>query len=308
MLDLNEVAMFVQVARLGSFAEAARHLRMPSATVSRRIQQLETRLGTRLMQRSTRKLTLTSAGQAFHERCGPAVEELIEAGQSHVAGSQEPSGAIRVAASASFFEYFDMAWVSAFLAAHPLVQLDFVLSDLPADLIADRIDVAFRIGPLEDSSYVARRIFASYGGLLASPAYLAAHGAPADLGELAEHECVTQPPETGNFAIWRLQGPDGAEEEVRVRGRFTSNVQVALREAACAGLGIVALPTILTASEVAAGRLVPVLPGYMRAGRGLSVVYPSRQQRPLAVSAFVDMAVEKLSLREWTPSSGASMP
>lgn len=308
MLDLNEVAMFVQVARLGSFAEAARHLRMPSATVSRRIQQLETRLGTRLMQRSTRKLTLTSAGQAFHERCGPAVEELIEAGQSHVAGSQEPSGAIRVAASASFFEYFDMAWVSAFLAAHPLVQLDFVLSDLPADLIADRIDVAFRIGPLEDSSYVARRIFASYGGLLASPTYLAAHGAPADLGELAEHECVTQPPETGNFAIWRLQGPDGAEEEVRVRGRFTSNVQVALREAACAGLGIVALPTILTAAEVAAGRLVPVLPGYMRAGRGLSVVYPSRQQRPLAVSAFVDMAVEKLSLREWTPSSGASMP
>ncbi|MET3182787.1 UNVERIFIED_ORG: DNA-binding transcriptional LysR family regulator [Variovorax guangxiensis] len=308
MLDLNEVAMFVQVARLGSFAEAARHLRMPSATVSRRIQQLETRLGTRLMQRSTRKLTLTSAGQAFHERCGPAVEELIEAGQSHVAGSQEPSGAIRVAASASFFEYFDMAWVSAFLAVHPLVQLDFVLSDLPADLIADRIDVAFRIGPLEDSSYVARRIFASYGGLLASPAYLAAHGAPADLGELAEHECVTQPPETGNFAIWRLQGPDGAEEEVRVRGRFTSNVQVALREAACAGLGIVALPTILTAAEVAAGRLVPVLPGYMRAGRGLSVVYPSRQQRPLAVSAFVDMAVEKLSLREWTPSSGASMP
>jgi len=308
VLDLNEVAMFVQVARLGSFAEAARHLRMPSATVSRRIQQLETRLGTRLMQRSTRKLTLTSAGQAFHERCGPAVEELIEAGQSHVAGSQEPSGAIRVAASASFFEYFDMAWVSAFLAAHPLVQLDFVLSDLPADLIADRIDVAFRIGPLEDSSYVARRIFASYGGLLASPAYLATHGAPADLGELAEHECVTQPPETGNFAIWRLQGPDGAEEEVRVRGRFTSNVQVALREAACAGLGIVALPTILTAAEVAAGRLVPVLPGYMRAGRGLSVVYPSRQQRPLAVSAFVDMAVEKLSLREWTPSSGASIP
>jgi DNA-binding transcriptional LysR family regulator len=155
---------------------------------------------------------------------------------------------------------------------------------------------------------VARRIFASYGGLLASPAYLATHGAPADLGELAEHECVTQPPETGNFAIWRLQGPDGAEEEVRVRGRFTSNVQVALREAACAGLGIVALPTILTAAEVAAGRLVPVLPGYMRAGRGLSVVYPSRQQRPLAVSAFVDMAVEKLSLREWTPSSGASIP
>ena len=297
--------MFVQVARFGSFAEAARQLRMPSATVSRRIQQLEARLGTRLMQRSTRKLTLTSAGQTFHERCGPAVEELIEAGQLHVAGSQEPSGPVRVAASASFFEYFEMGWVSAFLAAHPLVQLDFVLSDVPADLIADRIDVAFRIGPLPDSSYVSRRIFASYGGLLASPAYLAAHGTPANLHELGEHECLTQPPETGSYATWRLQGPDGAEEEVRVKGRFTSNVQVALRNAACAGLGIVALPAVLTESELAAGRLVPVLPQYMRAGRGMSVVYPSRQQRPLAVSAFVDMAVEKLSLREWTPLSGA---
>ncbi|MGJ7501689.1 LysR family transcriptional regulator [Variovorax sp. ZT5P49] len=307
MLDLNEVAMFVQVARLGSFAEAARQLRMPSATVSRRIQQLEARLGTRLMQRSTRKLTLTSAGQTFHERCGPAVEELIEAGQSHVAGSQAPSGPIRVAASASFFEYFEMKWVSAFLATHPLVQLDFVLSDIPADLITDRIDVAFRIGPLPDSSYVARRIFASYGGLLASPAYLATHGAPANLEELSRHACVTQPPDTGNFTTWRLQGPDGVEEEVRVRGGFTSNMQVALREAACAGLGIVALPAILTAAEVAAGRLVPVLPQYMRAGRGLSVVYPSRQQRPRAVAAFVDMAVEKLSLQEWTPQSNAEI-
>ena len=173
--------------------------------------------------------------------------------------------------------------------------------DLPAGLIADRVDVAFHIGALEDSSYVARRIFTSYGGLLASPAYIAANGAPGNLRELAEHECVTQPPETGSAAIWRLQGPDGTEEDVRVRGRFSSNTHVALREAACAGLGIVALPAILTAAEVAAGRLVPVLPQYMRAGRGMSVVYPSRQQRPLAVTAFVDMAVEKLSLQEWTP-------
>lgn len=303
MLDLNEVAMFVQVARLGSFAEAARHLRMPSATVSRRIQQLETRLGTRLMQRSTRKLTLTSAGQTFHERCGPAVEELIEVGQSHVVGHKEPCGTIRVAGSASFFEYFDMRWVSAFLRAYPLVQLDFVLSDLPADLIADRIDVAFHIGSLEDSSYVARRIFTSYGGLLASPAYLAANGTPNNLCELREHECMTQPPNTGSFATWRLQGPDGMEENVRVRGRFSSNVNVALREAACGGLGIVALPSILTTAEVAAGRLVPVLPQYIRAGRGMSVVYPCRRQRPLAVTAFVDMAVEKLSLQDWAPLS-----
>jgi DNA-binding transcriptional LysR family regulator len=304
MLDLNDVAMFVQVVRCGSFAEAARRLCMPSATVSRRIQQLETHLGTRLMQRSTRKLTLTSAGQSFHERCGPAVEELIETGQLHVVGHQEPSGTVRVAAPTSFFDFFQMEWVEAFLAGHPLVRLDFVLSDLLVDLIEDRIDVAFRGGPLQDSSYVARRIFASYGELVASPAYLAARGVPASLEELSEHECVVQPDASG-FATWRLEDLEGAEQEVRVRGRFNSNAQEVLRKAACAGLGIAALPSILTVSDIAAGRLVRVLPQYKRAGRGMSVVYPSRQQRPLAVTAFVDMAVEKLSVQEWMPASSA---
>jgi DNA-binding transcriptional LysR family regulator len=304
MLDLNDVAMFVQVVRCGSFAEAARRLCMPSATVSRRIQQLEAYLGTRLMQRSTRKLTLTSAGQSFHERCGPAVEELIETGQLHVVGNQEPSGTVRVAAPTSFFDFFQMEWVEAFLAGHPLVRLDFVLSDLLVDLIEDRIDVAFRGGPLQDSSYVARRIFASYGELVASPAYLAARGVPASLEELSEHECVVRPDASG-FATWRLEDLEGAEHEVRVRGRFNSNVQEVLRKAACAGLGITALPSILTVSDITAGRLVRVLPQYKRAGRGMSVVYPSRQQRPLAVTAFVDMAVEKLSVQEWMPASSA---
>jgi DNA-binding transcriptional LysR family regulator len=305
VLDLNDVAVFVQVAHCGSFAEAARRLCMPSATVSRRIQQLEARLGTRLMHRSTRQLTLTGAGESFHERCSPAVEELLKAGLLHIADSQGPSGLVRVAAPASFFGFFKMEWVSAFLAAHPLVQLDFVLGDAVVDLIAERIDVAFRGGSLQDSSYVARKIFASYGGLVASPAYLEAHGTPASLHELQNHECLVQTDSSGH-ASWRLQDEMGAETEVRVKGRFHSNTQEVLREAACAGLGIAALTSILTASDVAAGRLVPVLPQFIRAGRGLSVVYPSRQQRPLAASAFADMAVEKLGLQEWAPSSRAT--
>jgi len=304
VLDLNEVAMFVQVARSGSFAEAARRLSVPSATISRRVQQLEVRLGTRLMQRSTRKLTLTSAGESFHERCGAAIEELIEAGQLHVADNAEPSGTVRVAAPTSFFDFFQMEWVRQFLAEHPLVRLDFVLSDLLADLIADRIDIAFRSGPLRDSSYVARRIFASYGELTASPTYLAARGVPMALEDLSEHECLVQPDSSGN-ATWRLQDAEGAEREVHVRGRFNSNAPEVLRKAACAGFGIASLPSILTVSDIAAGRLVRVLPQYTRAGRGMNVVYPSRQQRPLAVSMFADMAVEKLSQQEWMPASGA---
>lgn len=146
MLDLNDIAMFVQVVRGGSFAEAARRLGMPPNTVSRRIQQLEANLGTRLLQRSTRKLTLTSAGQDFHERCAGAVDGLLEAGQELMTGSGEPSGLVRVAAPADFFDFFEMEWVTEFLAAHPRVRLDFVLSDAKADLIAEQIDVAFRGG------------------------------------------------------------------------------------------------------------------------------------------------------------------
>ena len=121
MLDLNDVAVFVQVVRCGSFAEAARRLGMPPNTLSRRVQQLEAHLGTRLMQRSTRKLSLTSAGQEFHDRCAEAVEGLVDAGQSLLSRNEAPSGLVRVAAPADFFDFFPMEWLAAFLAAHPQV-------------------------------------------------------------------------------------------------------------------------------------------------------------------------------------------
>jgi DNA-binding transcriptional LysR family regulator len=293
MFDLNDVAMFVQVVRHGSFAEAARRLGLPPNTVSRRIQQLESQLGTRLMQRSTRKLALTSAGQDFHDRCAGLVDGLAAAGQALVAGGQEPSGLVRVAAPADFFDFFPMEWVSDFLAAHPLVKLDFVLSDAAADLIAEQIDVAFRGGVLRDSGYIGRRLATRSGGLLASPAYLARHGEPATLQELANHDCVTPPHPTGH-TTWRLTGPDGAQEEVQVTGRFTGNTAQALRKAALAGLGITQLPPSMATRDEQDGLLVRVLPQYRDTGRGLSVVYPSREHLPLAVSAFIQLVTQKL--------------
>lgn len=301
MLDLNDIAMFVQVVRRGSFAEAGRRLGLPPNTVSRRIQQLEAQLGTRLMQRSTRKLTLTSAGQAFHERCAGAVDGLVEAGQELITGSQEPSGLVRVAATADFFDFFPMEWVADFLAAHPLVRVDFVLSDAKADLIADQIDIAFRGGVLPDSGYVARKLLGPRtDGMVASPAYIAAHGAPATLRDLADHDCVTAAHPSGR-ATWRVTGPDGVEEEVQVTGRFSGNTAQALRKAALAGLGIALLPPSMGRLDVEAGRLVPVLPQYQRTGQGLSVLYPSRRHLPLAVSAFVGLVMEKLSTVEALP-------
>jgi len=301
VLDLNDVALFVQVVRCGSFAEAARRLGLPSNTVSRRIQQLEAQLGARLMQRSTRKLTLTSAGRAFHERCAGAVDGLVEAGQELTTGSREPSGLVRVAATADFFDFFPMEWVAEFLAAHPRVRIDFVLSDAKADLIAEQIDVAFRGGPLRDLGYVGRQLVgARSDGLVASPAYIAARGAPARLQDLVDHDCVA-PAHPSGRTTWRLVGPDGVEEEVNVSGRFSGNTAQALRKATVAGLGIALLPPTIARLDVRAGLLVPVLPQYQRTGHGLSVLYPSRRHLPLAVSAFIGLVVEKLSEEEALP-------
>jgi DNA-binding transcriptional LysR family regulator len=293
-LDLNDIALFVHVARCGSFAEAARRLGTPPNTLSRRIQQMESRLGMRLMQRSTRKLTLTSAGQAFLERCAASVDGLVEAGQELMTGGREPSGLVRVAATADFFDFFPMEWVGEFLATHPRVRLDFVLSDAKADLIAERIDIAIRGGPLEDSAYIGRQVLgAGLHGLVASPAYIAARGTPGTLQDLADHDCIAFAHPSGR-ATWRLTGPDGVEEEVQVAGRFSGNTAQALRKATLAGLGIGLLPPTMTRLDLQAGRLVPVLPQYQRTGYVLNVLYASRRQLAPAVSAFIELVMERL--------------
>ncbi len=305
MLDLNDVAVFVHVVRSGSFAEASRRLGVPPNTLSRRVQQLEARLGTRLMQRSTRNLALTSAGQAFHDRCADAVDGLLDAGRDLTLGNQEPRGLVRVAAPADFFDFFPMEWMVEFLATYPLVRVDFVLSDARADLIADRIDVAIRGGPLADSGFFARKVLdAGIDGLVASPAYLAARGSPSTLQALAEHDCLVFA-HPGGRVTWRLAGPDGADAEVQVAGRFSGNTAQALRKATLAGLGIALLPAAMTRRDLRAGLLVPVLPQFHREGHGVNLVYPSRHHLPMAVSAFIHLVVQKLGDVEELPTSEA---
>lgn len=162
-------------------------------------------------------------------------------------------------------------------------------------MIAEQIDIAFRGGPLRDSGYVGRQLLgAGSGGMVASPAYIAAHGMPGTLQELANHDCVISFHPSGR-STWRLLGPGGTEEEVQVAGRFSGNTAQALRKAALAGLGIALLPPTMARLDLQAGLLVPVLPQYQRVGHGINVLYPSRRHLPLAVSAFVGLVMEKLS-------------
>jgi DNA-binding transcriptional LysR family regulator len=176
-----------------------------------------------------------------------------------------------------------------------------MLSDAKADLIAERVDVAFRGGQLRDSGYVGRQVLrAGNDMLVASPAYVAARGFPGALQDLVEHDCVSFAHPSGH-ATWRLTGPDGVEEEIQVATRFSANTAQALRKATVAGLGIALLPHTIAGFDLQAGRLVPVLAQYRCRGYGLNVLYPSRRHLPLAVSAFIDLVVEKLNAAEAAP-------
>jgi DNA-binding transcriptional LysR family regulator len=291
VLDLNEVRMFVQVVRARSFAEAARRLGVPPNTLSRRVRQLEAGLDTRLMQRSTRKLTLTAAGSAFFERCAPAVDGVLDAGKDLTGGSQIAGGTVRIAAPADFLDFFKIEWVVQFLAQHPKVRLDFVLNDARADLIGEAIDVAFR-GGSADQQPIYRRLMMQSIRLVASPAYLRTRGKPATLQDLVRHDCLTASGQPGPVT-WTLHGPQG-REEVKVSGRFRANSARVLVKSCLAGLGVALLPGVMIDAHIHAGRLVRVLPDYGREGADLNVILPSSQQIPTAVSAFVEFAAGKL--------------
>lgn len=294
MLDLNNLAMFVQIVDAGSFADAARRMGVPANTLSRRIKQLEDSLDVRLLHRSTRNLVLTDAGRSVYDRCAPQLCELLELGRHFQNSEREPAGKVKVAAPADFFEVYLMCWVRDFLTLYPKVQLDFVLSDNRSDLIAEGIDVAIRAGVLPDSSLVARKIGTARQVLAASPDYLKAHGLPGEADALAEHTCIRSSSTSGQTA-WHLVGPEGAVQ-VAVNGQFCANTAVAQLKAALAGLGICLLPEPILRAKLANGELVRVLPDYGSPPSDFSIVYPSRRQIPLAVSTFVEHAVAHLHI------------
>jgi DNA-binding transcriptional LysR family regulator len=293
MLDLNDLAMFVRVVRAGSFSEAARRLRMPANTLSRRIDQFEERLGARLLHRSTRKLAPSTEGQALFERYAPALDQIFEIERLH-AHVQAPSGSVRVAAMAGLFEFFRLEWLLEFYRRFPNISVDFLLDDAVTDLISERIDLALRMGIETGSGFKVRRLMPSAMIIVASPAYLRQRPAPRTLRELADHDCLTISNRQGRN-LWRLQGPRGSQE-APVNSRFAANDMRVLAQACVVGLGIALLPQLIVEPLVAEGKLVRVLPTYRRVstGLGLQLVYTSRPPAPPAVAAFAEYLLEKL--------------
>jgi DNA-binding transcriptional LysR family regulator len=293
MLNFNDVAIFIQVVQSGSFAEAGRRLGMPPNTISRRVQDLETRLHARLLVRSTRKLNLTSTGRAYFSTCAQGITDIASASEEILGAGAEPKGLIRVAVPADFFDFFPVEWVAEFLARYTKVRIDFLLADRNVDLIEESVDVALQSGSPQSGTMVARRLFDMARGLVANPGYLARRGPVQTIEILTEQECLTVP-DTSDLTLWRLQGPQG-NREVMVTGQFRASTVGALLRAARGGLGIALLPLAAVDRDLSDGALIRVLPEYREEQVGAFAVTPTRRQRSAAVASWIDFVAERMA-------------
>lgn len=287
---------FAEVVDRGSFAAAGRALGVPKSKLSRRIAQLETRLGVRLLQRTTRKLSLTEAGERYHRHC-VAVREEAEAAEETVALSQtEPHGTIRVTCPVTFAQSTLSHLIPVFLARHPKVRIDMQVSNRAVDLVQEGVDVALRVRPsLEDSgSLVIKKLGLSRSLLVASPAQLARQGRPGSVDELARLATVAMSAVDGR-ASWRLVGPGGREHELQHRPVYTADDLLSLKCAVVQGTGMCVLPDYMCGEELQRGALERVLPGWEPAPWIIHAVFPSRRGLVPAVRRFLDFLGEQVT-------------
>jgi DNA-binding transcriptional LysR family regulator len=291
-MDLNRIAVFARVVDAGSFTAAAAALGVRKSSVSRAVAALEAELGVRLLHRTTRKLALTDAGRAYHERTRDALAELEEAREAAASLGAEPRGLVRITAPPGLGPGLAPV-VAAFARAHPAVRVEVSLTSRFVDLVKEGFDLAVRAGPLGDSSLLARKLADTEVALYAAPAYLAAAGRPRRLADLARHECVLYRAPSGT-ATWRLFGPQGEEEVVEVKGRVEADDYDFVCAAVQVGLGIGFVPVQVFAAAHEAGAVERVLPRYALRSTPVHVVWPSRRHEPAAAAKLREALVAAL--------------
>jgi len=276
--------VFDKVVELGSFSAAADRLELARPTVTKIVAFLERKYGVRLLNRTTRRLSLTDVGRAFHERSRAILADIDEMELALQSDTVRPSGKLRIAAPFTFGALHLGPAVNAFMRKYPEVFVDVELSDRAVDLVEEGFDLALRIGNLGDSSMVARKLADQKVWICASPAYVAQHGTPREPGDLERHHCLHYT-YWASGAEWRLE-KDGAVHLVKVAGPMRGNNGDLLRCAALDGLGIIMQPDFIVGDDIRAGRLLPLLPDYIVAPIGVHVLYPHRRYLSAKVRAF----------------------
>ncbi len=271
MADLSEVLVFAAVADAGSFTAAARQLDMPRSTVSRKVSQLEEQLGARLVQRTTRKLSLTDVGRAYHQHARRIVDELHQAEQAVTKMQATPRGHFRITLPLHF-DYLRSV-VAGFLRDYPDVQIEMLCTDRVVDLVEEGFDLSIRAGPLADSTLIARRLGALRSHVVASPDFLSKHGEPQSPSDLQDLPGILFGAGASREG-WRLESQSGSLR-VKPRARLTVNDFGMVRDAALAGLGAALIPSDAIAEDVRSGRLRQLLCSWSSPPTPISALYPS---------------------------------
>lgn len=286
---LNDMALFVEVVRAMSFRRASDATGVPNSTISRRVSALEKAIGLRLLNRTTRRIELTEAGQIYYERCRRIVDEARLAHEQLGEMQAQPSGVLRASLPVDFATIYLAPLITEFAQRYPGISFDFDLTPRAVDLVSEPFDVAIRMGEPKDSSLIARLLARLPGYLYASPSYLAAAGTPKHPSELAKHECIG----FTKGGPWTLHR-NGEEIKVDVSGRFVLNSVGMMKRLAVLDQGIILLPVEVVAEDVADGRLCPVLPKW----QGTPVpVYAMTETRllPAKTQRFIEFLRERLA-------------
>ncbi|MBL8513489.1 MAG: LysR family transcriptional regulator [Betaproteobacteria bacterium] len=290
----QSIGVFIKVVETGGFARAADKLDLSTSAVSRQVAELETRLGARLLHRTTRRISLTEAGQAFYEKSLQLMADLEEAEAIATLATAKPRGTLKLTASINFGMRHLAPAIGAFQCEYPDVLFDVNLSDRFVDLVEEGLDLAIRIGDLGNPNLVAKRIGEMRLISCASPTYLKRHGTPKHPDDLARHNCLVYEysPMKG---VWRFTGRDGTEHRIKIAGSVHANNGDMLAAIAAAGVGIAMEPDFIVDPLIAAGTLVPILKDFRAPSAGIFAVYSSRRHLSAKVRVFVDFLAARFA-------------
>jgi len=306
MDQVSGISAFVQVVNAGSFTGAAKRLEISPTSVTSRVQSFEEQLGVRLLNRTTRKVSLTEEGEAFYERCSRILAELAEVESLAGALQSKPNGTLRVNTDSRLAQVV-APLLGEYAALFPDISCELIVTETLGDMVEEKFDLAVFAGPLPDSSLISRRLGVARYVLCAAPAYIAERGAPRQPEDLAGHNCLDL---VGGSAVsqWRFVGKD-REHSVTVAGKLRSNSLEGLRAGSLAGQGICLLPLACVAAELERGTLVQLLPGYDIAPCSIQALYPPGRHLATRIRAFLDFMIERLGdvepARPMPPKTGA---
>jgi len=299
MFDLNGIYIYMKVVESGSFMGAARNTGIPKSTIARKMNALEDSLGVRLLQRDTRRLQLTEAGQNFYERTVRIMADIEEAEASVTTQQGEPSGTLRVTASAMFGERFLSPILPAYLKEYPKVKVELFLTNRTVDLIGEELDLALRIGMTSSHSLIVRKLSLAPLYLCASPSYIEKYGRPQEPQALLEHNCLVYAPQR-TIRPWSFQKEGQGEVSVQVGGSLLANSYPVLLDALMQDVGIGYLPGVLCSQAIREERLIHLLPDWSNPLDWFVALYPSRTHLSAKVRSFLDFLLKRCAVLAWS--------